>query len=272
MTMNEAEFQRVQRLGVWTCFATAVHFLTRVTISKSLATREDFDHARALNRAVVFFPVVGGLLGVFTASLLTGFVWLGIPSLLAAFLALGVEAYVTGAFHEDAFADTCDALGGGWTQERVLEIMKDSRLGTYGTISLVIGVSCRGLATEATSAQGALWTFASVVAASMIARFVIVVFMATTAPIASRHSQARDVSGTQSASRVMLSALIASPFAIGWIALFPWVATYSLIACLGVVVWYRNLVLRRLEGTTGDILGASGYLAQLVIMIGASVA
>ena len=131
--------------SLWESFATAVHFLTRITVSK-IAMDDSLDHARALNRSVVFFPLVGGVIGLATAALVCGLAWLGFPALLAALMAIGIEAYLTGAFHEDAFADTCDAMGGGWTREDVLKIMKDSRLGTYGTMGLLIGVSIRWMA------------------------------------------------------------------------------------------------------------------------------
>ena len=257
---------------LWECFATAVHFLTRITISRSLAKREGYDHARALNRSVVFFPLVGGLIGMVNASFLLGFIHVGISPLLAAFLALGLDTYITGAFHEDAFADTCDALGGGWTRESVLEIMKDSRLGTYGTVALVIGIAIRGLAMEATASNGFEWAFASIVAAAMLGRLVIVIFMVTTSPILSRHSQARDVSERQPVTRLLVSMLLALPFGIAWLLQYPKIAAVSIVVCLLIMVWYRRMVLRRIGGTTGDILGTSGFLAQLVILVGASVA
>ncbi|MEM8736528.1 MAG: adenosylcobinamide-GDP ribazoletransferase, partial [Planctomycetota bacterium] len=178
-----------------------------------------------------------------------------------------------GAFHEDAFADTCDALGGGWTRERILEIMKDSRLGTYGTMGLFIGVASRAIAMSAITTRGdTLWTLAAIVAAAMISRLVIVLFMATTSPVAGRDSQARDVSGTQSWDRVRLAALIALPLALPWLLFAPVIAGYSLLACAAILVEYRRLVLQRIGGTTGDILGASGFIAQVVVLTGASVA
>lgn len=272
--MNDSESASHETVSptVWECFATAVHFLTRLTISKRLAASADFNHARALNRSVVFFPLVGGLIGLATASFLSFLLLLGLPPLLAAFLALGAEAYVTGAFHEDAFADTCDALGGGWTRERVLEIMKDSRLGTYGTMGLVIGVASRAIAMSAIAAGSILWTIGAMVAAAMISRLVIVLLMATTAPIAGRDSQARDVSGTQSLGRVFLAVLIALPLGLPWMLCFPWTAAGSLCVCAFVLYEYRRVLLRRLGGTTGDTLGASGFIAQIIVLAGATTA
>lgn len=266
------EVEALDKPTLWECFATAVHFLTRVTISNRLATSETVDHAMALNRSVVFFPLVGGLIGLLTASVLVAFIIAEVPVLLAAFLALGVEAYVTGAFHEDAFADTCDAFGGGWTRQQVLEIMKDSRLGTYGTIALVIGVASRAIAMGSLADEDVLWACASIIAAAMISRFAIIALMATTAPIASRQSQARDVSGKQPVVRIILALVLGCPFAVVWAIQFPWVAGTSAVACILVIAWYRRMVMRRLGGTTGDTLGACGFLTQLVVLTGATMA
>lgn len=252
---------------LWECFATAVHFLTRITFSK-IATRTDLDHATALNRSVVFFPFVGGCIGALTGIALLGSLYLGLPPLLASFAAIGIEAWVTGAFHEDAFADTCDALGGGWTREQVLEIMKDSRLGTYGTIAIVIGVVSRGVAIGSIAEASVPLAVASIVAAASIGRIAIVLLMTTTAPIADRQSQAKDVSGSQSIGRAVVAVCIAGPFWIAWLVLVPLVAACSLLCAAILFVWYRRMIVRRVGGTTGDLLGASGFLTQLLIIVG----
>ncbi|QDT62110.1 Cobalamin synthase [Stieleria bergensis] len=254
--------------SLWESFATAVHFLTRITVSK-IAMDDSLDHARALNRSVVFFPLVGGVIGLATAALVCGLAWLGFPALLAALMAIGIEAYLTGAFHEDAFADTCDALGGGWTREDVLKIMKDSRLGTYGTMGLLIGVSIRWMAIGTMVQEDWQWTLAAVVAAAALGRFAIVTLMSTTAPIGDRDSQAKDVSGNQSGGRLLVAGLLMTPFCAPWFVLRPWHAVGAIVAAGIVLLWYRHKILKRLGGTTGDLLGASGFLIQLVILIGA---
>lgn len=268
MNLADHDSDSKREPSLWESFATAVHFLTRITISK-IALDDGLDHARALNRSVVFFPVVGGLIGLGTGSLLCGLAWLGFPALLAAMIAIGIEAYLTGAFHEDAFADTCDALGGGWTREQVLKIMKDSRLGTYGTMGLLIGVSIRWMAVGTMVQEDWKWTLAAVVAAAALGRFAIVTMMTTTAPISDRDSQAKDVSGNQSAWRLLVAGLLMTPFCGYWFAMRPWYAAGALVAAGVVLLWYRHKILKRLGGTTGDLLGASGFLIQLVVLIGA---
>ncbi|QIP15758.1 adenosylcobinamide-GDP ribazoletransferase [Spirosoma aureum] len=106
-------------------------FYTRLPVPKNI------DHsADALNRSTVFFPLIGWIVG----AIGVGLYWLGTalfpPTYLPVLFSMIATVWITGAFHEDGFADVCDGFGGGWTKEKILAIMKDSRLGTYGTIGL----------------------------------------------------------------------------------------------------------------------------------------
>src|SRR5215216_6273993 len=112
-------------------FLLAVQFLTRLPVPRRLITTED-----ELGRAAAFFPLVGvivgsGAAGVFVLTKLVA------PSPVAVVLALALATCLTSGFHEDGLADTFDGLGGGWTKEHTLEIMRDSRIGTYGTLALI---------------------------------------------------------------------------------------------------------------------------------------
>ena len=116
-------------------FLLAVQFLTRLPIgSAQLYTPE------RMAASVRYYPLVGALIGAFSALVfyLATFVF---PAPVAILFAIAAGLLITGAFHEDGLADTFDGIGGGLTRERALEIMKDSRLGTYGTLALVIGLA-----------------------------------------------------------------------------------------------------------------------------------
>ena len=178
---------------------------------------------------------------------------------------------MTGAFHEDAFADTWDALGGGWTRERVLEILKDSRLGTYGTLALVVGVGIRAVAMSEFCSHGSVSSIVNVVAAGAISRLAILAMMATTSPIADRATQARDIAGQQSISNLLFASILSVPFWIFWFWSNAGIAIISLIVVAVVLVLFRGMVLRRVGGTTGDFLGCAAYLTQLIILIGATI-
>lgn len=118
-------------------FLTAVQFLTRAPVPPLRSFEPDW-----IRRSARYFPLVGGLVGLASGAVFIAAsqVWTGV---LPALLATGAGILMTGAFHEDGLADTADGLGGGQTPERRLEIMKDSRLGTYGVLALGLALSMK---------------------------------------------------------------------------------------------------------------------------------
>lgn len=112
-------------------FFTALMFLTRLPVPRFT------DHApEYLEKSARYFPLVGWIVGGICAAVLLVLMQALSPE-LSILGAMIVSVLTTGAFHEDGFADVCDGFGGGWTREKILDIMKDSRLGTYGTIGLI---------------------------------------------------------------------------------------------------------------------------------------
>ena len=252
--------------STWMSFITAIQLLTRIQITRNIDCPVEYYNS-ALKKGVIFFPMIGGLIGVFTATIFVAASYVGLPPLSAVLLAIGLEAMLTGAFHEDALADSLDALGGGWTRNQVLEIMKDSRLGTYGTVGLILGIGLRVTSIATLLSVDLLWAFSSIVAASTLARLAIVGMMVTTDPISDRDSQARDISGGQTWRTFLIATLLSFPFFAIWIWLNPEAATVSLIVSMVLLIWFRRMVLLRIGGTTGDLLGCSAYLVQLVVLI-----
>jgi adenosylcobinamide-GDP ribazoletransferase len=113
-------------------FFTALMFYTRIPCPKWVTHEADF-----LNKATRYFPVMGWIAGGATALVFYGAEYLfSIPVALVLSMIAGI--LITGAFHEDGFADVCDGFGGGWTKEKILDIMKDSRVGAYGVIGIVL--------------------------------------------------------------------------------------------------------------------------------------
>jgi adenosylcobinamide-GDP ribazoletransferase len=114
-------------------FKTAVAFLTRWPMPHP-------QGAMPVNfvRAHRMFPVVGALIGAVVGLICLGLRTIGVPDLAAAALALGASALLTGALHEDGLADVADGFGGGHDRAAKLEIMRDSRLGTYGALMLLV--------------------------------------------------------------------------------------------------------------------------------------
>src|SRR6516164_2666612 len=114
----------------WRIFLTAVMFLTRIHVPKNI------DHSpEYLEKSTKYFPLIGWLVG--GISIIVFLILRRYTSPDIAVLASMIASLLTtGALHEDGFADTCDAFGGGWTREKILQIMKDSRIGSFGAIGL----------------------------------------------------------------------------------------------------------------------------------------
>ena len=163
-------------------FFTAVQFLTRIPVPGG-ETRDLSTFPEDIKRGLQFFPVIGAGVGALTALALLIFDSV-LPLPLAVIAALAVEARLTGAFHEDAVADFCDAFGGGWTRDEVLRILKDSRIGSYGALGLVLAVALRA---GGLIALDSVWSaVAALVIAGMMARLVILAVMAVVPPVAAR--------------------------------------------------------------------------------------
>ena len=113
-------------------FFTAVMFYTRIPCPKWVGNAPVY-----LNKASRYFPLIGWITGtVFFISLYLSL--LIFPIEIAVVISMISGILLTGAFHEDGFADVCDGFGGGWEKQKILEIMKDSRIGVYGTIGLIL--------------------------------------------------------------------------------------------------------------------------------------
>jgi len=113
-------------------FFTALMFYTRIPCPKNIDHHPDY-----LNKASRYFPVIGWIVGgiSFAVFYFSAFLF---SNEIAVILSMIAGILVTGAFHEDGFADVCDGFGGGWTKEKILLIMKDSAIGAYGAIGLVL--------------------------------------------------------------------------------------------------------------------------------------
>ncbi len=254
----------------------AVQFLTRVPVPDGHRPAT----ADTLRRAIVFFPLVGAGIGLVTASsMLMGLMlW---PAFLAAMIALAVEALMTGAFHEDAVGDFFDAFGGGYTRERVLEILKDSRIGSFGTVALCLALVLRGGAMASLPGLGAgAWTWlwqeglwlalapvSAIIAAATLARWVIVLAMAVVPPVENRASLAKDVGAQANGRDIMVATVLAIPGTLLWAMHMPGKALISLVLLLLLTWWFARIVRRTLGGITGDCLGCLAYAAQILVLL-----
>ncbi|WP_413874682.1 adenosylcobinamide-GDP ribazoletransferase [Albidovulum sp.] len=201
------------------------------------------------------WPIVGLVVGGISALVCLLALALGLPPAMAAILALAAAVLVTGGMHEDGLADLADGFGGGRTRERKLEIMRDSRIGSYGVIALVLALGFRATAIVALiGGGGSVFTLAALAAGS---RAVL------PAAIALMPAARGDGLGRAAAGIDPVPARAAA--AIGFLCLMPLgigtaVVTAAAIAFAALVV--ARLAMRQIGGQTGDVLGAMQHLAE----------
>jgi adenosylcobinamide-GDP ribazoletransferase len=206
------------------------------------------------------FPVVGALIGAAVGLLCVGLRAIGVPDLAAAALALGASAIVTGALHEDGLADVADGFGGGRTLESKLEIMRDSRLGTYGAMVLLVSFAAKLSALAAIPND---YVVPSLIAAHALGRGVLPV-MSMNLPYARKDGLARNAGQPDATIAVTAAglALLIALLSLSWSnALFA--AVLAGASGLGVA-W---LALRQIGGQTGDVLGGAEQVAETAILI-----
>jgi adenosylcobinamide-GDP ribazoletransferase len=226
----------------------------------ALLSRLPLPNHRATGAASAWaWPLVGAVLGAIGASVASGALWLGVTPGVAAVLVLATGAMLTGALHEDGLSDTADGLYGGWTKERRLEIMKDSRVGSYGVLALVLVTLARWSALTALLVFGGHW--AALIASGALSRAPMALIMALL-PNA-RGTGFSHATGRPGQPVALVALALGTTIAV---ALTGWTGLAMLAAALGAGVLLSISALRRIGGQTGDILGASQQLAEVACL------
>jgi adenosylcobinamide-GDP ribazoletransferase len=242
-----------------TDFGLALSLLTRIPVG----ARHTENEQGALARAVWAYPLVGALVGFLGALVIVAADRLGIPHLAGVLLGLGATMLLTGAFHEDGLADFCDGLGGGATRARKLEIMRDSRIGTYGALALILSVALRVAALAAISSSAvliAVWT-----TAGALGRAGALIALWTLSP-----ARADGLGAAASGPRVGV-VLAAWGFAsLLAFACLPGAALWLILAAVSAGSVIAAIAWRLLGGYTGDVLGAGAALSELAVLLAAS--
>jgi adenosylcobinamide-GDP ribazoletransferase len=236
-------------------FFGAVRFFTRLPVPAWVG-----HSAEALNHSARYFTLVGLIVGLIGALVfaLTSFFF---PKTLAVLLAMAATILVTGAFHEDGWADMVDGFGGGWTRERTLEIMKDSRIGSYGAIALVLLLLAKFMALVELDML--------LIAPALIAGHALSRLCATS--VMHFLDYARDEGKAKPlATRISLGELAIAGF-FGLIALVllpPLSVITGLVLAAAATAWLIRKFKHRLGGYTGDCLGATQQLAEVAFYLG----
>jgi adenosylcobinamide-GDP ribazoletransferase len=243
----------------WWSFLSAVQFLTRVPVPEYPYQPD------ALARAVKFFPVVGALIGAAAAALHYALAP-HLPAVVTALLTVVFLVALTGCLHEDGLADAADGFFGGHSRERVLLIMRDSRIGSYGGAALILTLTARVLLISSVP-SGRIAAY--LIAAHILCRW-------TTLPLSYYLPSARaENSGgpagqgariawlTTSATFLggTLFTLIATGLLLGRSAVAPVLITVAVTLLSGL--YYRH----RIDGVTGDCFGATNQLAEIAVLL-----
>ena len=241
-------------------FFTALQFYTRLPIPAWVGFEPEW-----LQHASRYFPLIGIIVAAAAGAVYAASAMLW-PAPVAAVLSTAAGIYLTGAFHEDGFADTCDGFGGGTTRERVMEIMKDSRIGAYGALgmALIIGLKCTLLAQfDPDAALAALFIahpLSRLAAVSLIWKLAYARDEGKAKPMAQHMSGAELL--IAGACAALPLALIGAAGYVNWFALGA-----SIVAATATALWMGAKFVRRIGGYTGDCLGAVQQTSEIAIYL-----
>ena len=224
----------------------AAMLLTRLPMGR-------LDPAPTLGAARWAFPLVGAGVGLIGWSGFAAALALGATPAMAAGASLGAMALATGGLHFDGLADMADGIGGGRTPEDRLRIMRDSRIGSYGALTLILTMALWLSALAAAGPLAGPWGF---VAAGALSRAGIVAVQEALPP-ARPDGLGRLAAGRSRAARAVLAALALAVLVFGGLA-----GAAMLAAAATAALWTGVLAQRRLGGQTGDVLGATQVLAE----------
>ena len=238
-------------------FLLSLQFFTRIPIPARVPYSEG-----ELNQAAIYFPLIGTLIGALCALIYWGatFLW---PESVAILLSMTFGLLLTGCFHEDGLADCMDGMGGGWSRERILAIMQDSRLGTYGAATLLAALGGKFLLLV--SLPAAL-VIPLMILAHAISRLNAATMMLTES-YARPEGKAKPLAVRISLPGLLIAAALAlAPFL--WLELPPllWLAVLPLIP---LRLWFARWLRKWIGGFTGDCLGALQQLSELTFLLGA---
>ena len=244
-------------------FFTALMFYTRIPCPGWV------DHSDSMiNKSTRYFSFIGYIVGgIASVSFLAGNFLFGLyPGIV---LSLIASVLTTGAFHEDGFADTCDGFGGGWTREKILIIMKDSRIGVYGAIGLVLLFALKiAILSVVLPVQinQYLVVFLILISGNSISRFLSSALIYWL-PYAREtdDSKSKPVAGSMSIASLIFSFLIAMlPFLLLAYFTFNYWVFLSLGPLIYTIYWLGKYFKKWIGGYTGDCLGAAQQMAESV--------
>ncbi len=239
----------------------ALRFLTRLPIPFA-STVDPVPLASAMR----MFGVAGAGIGALNGLFLWGISYLHLPGMIGAVLSVGFGLFLTGALHEDGLADSADGLFGGKTRERRLEIMRDSRIGTYGACALVLALLIRVEAYQALAAYPQGQMIAILAATAAFSRAMVVDMMWATRP--ARPDGLSAYAGRPSRNAGLFAIVSGGALAVfaGW-PTAPIVGVQAMLVALLITGLIRRLATRLVGGQTGDVCGAVQVLVEIGMLM-----
>ena len=245
-------------------FLTAIQFFTRIPVPARVG-----HSAQQLEQAARYLPLVGICVGALCSAVLYFGAQL-LPLALAVGLSIAAGILVTGAFHEDGLSDFADGMGGGHNKEKALAIMKDSRVGAYGVITIVLVLLLKYQALLALcGTQSLLFAAAALIAAHAFSRL-----MAASIMLTQRYVRDDDSARAKPAAQALSHTSFAIALFIGIVPLgMMFIATpHQVLAAVAAALLMRIYLAwrlqKRLGGYTGDCLGAVQQLSELAFYLG----
>lgn len=236
-------------------FIITLQFLTRIPINTDLkATEEDFA------KGVVFFPLVGLIIGAFNLTILIAASKLlgGVFPLICCLLA---GTAITGGLHVDGLADTCDGIFSSRTRDRMLEIMRDSRIGTNGTIAIIFDYLMRLSLLAMLSGKG---LYLAVLLSPVAAKTLMVLLMKTSVYARSGPGLGGLYLEKQTSGATVLAAILGFAIILGFSGIW---GIAALGVCTVLCFLYRSFIYSKLQGMTGDTLGAANELLEVAFIL-----
>lgn len=232
-------------------------FYTRLPVP-SLPNFQEDD----LNQATRYFPLVGWVVGTLVVAVYWVSSHLFSPE-ISVILCLSVGVWLTGAFHEDGFADVCDGFGGGWTKEKILEIMKDSRVGTFAVVGLLL-IFLLKFYTLLQLSQRNLFV-PSMLFAQVFSRWFALTFIASTPySRADGQSKIKPIAKKLTPQNFMIASIIAFT---AFFLFSHWQIVGVLLVLILLKIYLRYFFMKWIEGYTGDCLGAAQQISEVLIYL-----
>ena len=242
--------------GVISEIASALLFLTRLPVPQSFFSKG----YPSLNDSLWAFPLVGVILGLIGTGAISLALLLAIPDMVALIIGIAVMVLLTGALHEDGLADMADGFGSHKGPDEMARIMKDSLIGSYGTISLILLFGMRLASLEALSSFS-LWVV--IPAALAVGRFGVIAAVYSTE--ISPHATLGKMLEKPSLPTV-IAGFIFTFLACGFLPLSA-TLTGAIATAIAIII-VRALALRKIGGLTGDVMGAIIVLSEVAFLVG----